>query len=297
MITNKFFISHYSGDKNIAELFSNALRRITLEQITLWYSSDSGRDNGLKPGDIWFNQILKKIISSRAVVSLLTPNSINRPWIYFESGIGQALDDCPVIPVCIGVKRDSILPPLGLYQCYQLNNYNSVVEFFSKLLDLFQIKFDEEMSKVVIKKFITDISKITFEVHTESIEQIQSIEKLLENFKGHIDMRFIELIDKTNYSIVGDYTYNKDSHKSVKDQKYPKRFYSVTFSVNFPEFKNDLFIDISENESFQDVANNLYFILRDYVGVYKYLEDGLLLKKHLRNVSLLGKLAVGYLQI
>jgi len=85
---HKFFISHYGGDKNIAELFSNALRRITLEQISPWFSSDDNRGGGLRPGDIWFNQILDRITQSKAVVSLLTPNSINRPWIYFESGIG-----------------------------------------------------------------------------------------------------------------------------------------------------------------------------------------------------------------
>jgi hypothetical protein len=75
-MTHKFFISHYSGDKHVAELFSNALRRITLEQISPWYSSDTASEGGLKPGDIWFNQILSKITQSKAVVSLLTPNSI-----------------------------------------------------------------------------------------------------------------------------------------------------------------------------------------------------------------------------
>ena len=169
IMSHNFFISHYSKDKPIAELFSNALRRITLEQINPWFSSDNL--GGLKPGDIWFNRIISKINQSKAVVSLLTPNSINRPWIYFESGIGQALENCEVIPVCIGLKRDSILPPLGLYQCYQLNDYRSVVDFFSKLLALFEIKFDEEMSKGVIEKFVSDISKINFEKEENNKEK------------------------------------------------------------------------------------------------------------------------------
>ena len=108
---HKFFISHYSGDKDIAEVFSNALKDITLGQINPWFSSDSSGNDGLKPGDIWFNQILAKITDSKAVVALLTPNSINRPWIYFESGIAQALEGCDVIPVCIGTKRVTALIP------------------------------------------------------------------------------------------------------------------------------------------------------------------------------------------
>jgi len=129
-MAHELFISHYNGDKNIAELFSNALGRITLGQINPWFSSDDNKNGGLKPGDIWFNQIFAKITQSKAVVSLLTPNSINRHWIYFESGIGQAKEGCEVIPVSIGIKKDEILPPLGLYQCYQLNDYRSVVDFF-----------------------------------------------------------------------------------------------------------------------------------------------------------------------
>lgn len=78
---HKFFISHYSGDKVIAELFSGVLRRITLEQITPWFSSDTSGGSGLKPGDIWFNQILAKITQSKAVVSLLTPNSTSVRFI------------------------------------------------------------------------------------------------------------------------------------------------------------------------------------------------------------------------
>ncbi|HRF17692.1 MAG TPA: toll/interleukin-1 receptor domain-containing protein, partial [Chitinophagaceae bacterium] len=234
---HKFFISHYSGDKAIAELFSGALRRITLEQISPWFSSDSTGGSGLKPGDIWFNQILSKITQSKAVVSLLTPNSVNRPWVYFESGIGQALENCEVIPVCIGINRDSILPPLGLYQCYQLNDYRSVVEFFSKLLALFEIKFDEEMSKVVIEKLVTEISKITFEEQEKTEENTETVEKLIENFKNHIDKRFLEVLEKPTYAISGD---NLKVHvEDIKTQAFTEDVtYAVQFDIDFPKLKN-----------------------------------------------------------
>ena len=200
---HKFFISHFNKDRAIAELFSNALRRITLGQISPWFSSDKAGQSGLETGDIWFNQILDKITQSKAVVSLLTPYSIDRPWIYFESGIGQSLPECEVIPVCIGIKADSIPPPLGLYQCYQLNDYRSVVDFFSKLLALFKVEFDEEMAKVVIEKLVTDISQITFEKELVKDESKETIEKIVDNFKSHIDKRFLEILEKPTYQIEG----------------------------------------------------------------------------------------------
>ncbi|MBI3520027.1 MAG: toll/interleukin-1 receptor domain-containing protein [Bacteroidetes bacterium] len=279
-MSHKFFISHYSKDKSIAELFSNALRRITLEQISPWFSSDTTGGQGLQPGDIWFNQILTKITQSKAVVSLLTPNSIDRPWIYFESGIGQALPDCEIIPVCIGVKRDSILPPLGLYQCYQLNDYRSVVEFFSKLLTLFGIKFDEEMSRVVIEKLVADISQISFEKEEKKDENKDSIEKLIESFKSHIDKRFLEVLEKPTYQIVGDNLNLKidEGGKNKKSEIEPS--YSVTFDVDFEDFKNDsLYIDIRPSDTFQTVTNTLFFMLSNYVKPFRYLEEWVIIEK------------------
>ncbi len=279
-MTHKFFISHYSGDKAIAELFSGALRRITLEQISPWFSSDSTGGSGLKPGDIWFNQILSKITQSKAVVSLLTPNSVNRPWVYFESGIGQALENCEVIPVCIGINRDSILPPLGLYQCYQLNDYRSVVEFFSKLLALFEIKFDEEMSKVVIEKLVTEISKIEFKAQEKTPENAETVEKLIENFKNHIDKRFLEVLEKPTYSIAGDnlkiHVEEGKHHSSSEEATYV-----VQFDIDFPKFKNkNLFIDIRQSDTFQTLTNTLFFMISDHVGPFMYLEEWVIVEQN-----------------
>lgn len=276
---HKFFISHYSGDKAIAELFSGALRRITLEQISPWFSSDSSGGSGLKPGDIWFNQILTKITQSKAVVSLLTPNSVNRPWVYFESGIGQALENCDVIPVCIGINRDSILPPLGLYQCYQLNDYRSVTDFFSKLLTLFGIKFDEEMSKVVMEKLVTEISKITFKTQPKTDETSETVEKLIENFKNHIDKRFLEVLEKPTYAIAGD-NLKINIEELNKQTSSDETMYSVQFDIDFPKFKNkNLFIDIRQGDTFQTLTNTLFFMISDHVGPFMYLEEWVIVEQ------------------
>jgi len=262
---HRFFISHCDMDKNIAKLFSDALRRITLGQISPWFSSDDNMNGGLKPGDIWFNQIFDRITQSKAVVSLLTPNSINRPWIYFESGIGQALKNSEVIPVCIGVKKDAILPPLGLYQCYQLNDYRSVVEFFSKLLTLFEIQFDEEMSKVVIEKFVSDISKISFNTEFSEEEGKERIMEIIENIKNHIDKRFLEI---------------KQINDIQQANNPVETGYSVTFETDFPQLKNkNLYMEIRQEDMFQDITNRLYFMLKEIVPVFTYLEKWIIIEE------------------
>jgi hypothetical protein len=276
---HRFFISHYSDDKRIAELFSNALRRITLEQIVPWFSSDDNPESGLKPGDIWFNQILAKIKESRAIVAILTPNSCNRPWIYFESGIGQALDSCEIIPVCIGISRDSILPPLGLFQCYQLNDHRSVVEFFAKLLALFKIKFDEEMSRVVVDGLVLDLSKVFLE-SSHAVKAEPKVEDMIESLRGHIDKRFLELIEKHSYGASREKTHSSSRADSNEMKPSLDPSYSVSFTIDFPSLRSGyLFIDIRPEDTFQNVTDTLYFLISDHVKPYTYLENWIIVEE------------------
>lgn len=270
---HRFFISHYSGDKHIAELFSNTLRRVSLEQIQPWFSSDSDSGRGLQPGDIWFSKILKQISESKAVVALLTPNSINKPWLFFECGIGQAIDNCEVISICIGLNREDVLPPLGLYQCYQLSDYRSVIEFFSKLLALFKIKFDEEMSAVVTQKFVSEVSKIKFDNKIKEETYTFNIETIIDNFKSHIDMRFIEVLQNQRR---GEEVKN---YINISNDERNSTSYPITFSVCFPEFNNSIHIEIRDNDSFQSIANAIYNNISDYVHIWTYLDEWVIVER------------------
>jgi hypothetical protein len=195
---HRFFLSHSSNDKKIAEIIAGTLKRITLNQIHPWFSSDDSGSGGLQAGEIWFNAILEKLSKSKAVVTVLTPNSISRPWTYFEAGIGQTLTDCEVIPICIGMGRNTIYPPLGLYQCYQLSDYNSFREFVAKLLAKFSITFDEDMCRPILKEAVGKISEISF----DEVDDNPQLREVLKDLKNHIDKRFFEIWEKLRFSLL-----------------------------------------------------------------------------------------------
>jgi TIR domain len=271
-MVHNFFLSHYNGDKDAAQLIANMLRRITLQQINPWFSSDGSEIGGLKPGNIWFSEILNKITQSNAVVIILTPNSIDRPWIYFESGIAQALPNCEVIPICIGVNRDTLKAPLNLYQCYQTTDYKSIKEFTAKLLEKFSISFDEEMSKPILEKTIKELAKIKF-VKSEETTTVPTSESLLENLKSHIDKRFIELISTNAISSV--ITNGERLDNLAKDNP----LFSITLSFNFPNLqKKDIFLDIRETDTFQDITDTIYYQLDSKVNAFTYLEEWLIVE-------------------
>ncbi len=265
---HRFFLSHSSSDKKLAEVIAQTLKRITLNQISPWFSSDDSAPGGLQPGMIWFNAILEKLTKSKAVVAILTPNSISRPWIYFESGIGQTLDDCEVMPICIGINRDAVYPPLGLYQCYQLSDYNSLREFISKLLLKFNITFDEDMCKPVLKEALTKISEFQF----EEIEENPKLRESLEDLRSHIDKRFFEIWEKPSVHFVSSSIKNSRIEIEPADEYERESTYSVPIEFNFPEYKSKKFIEISSDESFADVSTRIYFLLEDYVEAYRYLQ-------------------------
>ena len=80
------FISHSAKDKALAllikKLFKGRLGSRT-NPVSIFCSSDTASIEG---GKAWFNAIMLALRKSRVCISLLTPHSIYRPWVLFESG-------------------------------------------------------------------------------------------------------------------------------------------------------------------------------------------------------------------
>ena len=119
----RIFLSHDHRDKGIAEALARTLSRITLSQLNVWFSSDSSHLGGMQPG-VWLDQIREHITGSKAIISLLTPHSISRPWLLFETGFAASLTECEVIPISVGIDSRSDIPfPLGMYQVFVITDY------------------------------------------------------------------------------------------------------------------------------------------------------------------------------
>jgi hypothetical protein len=128
---NNILISHDSRDEKIALEI-----KYFLEDIFLNFNFYvSGRD--LVGGQIWIEQIKNSLKSSQVIISLITSNSINNNWVYFESGAGFTEDK--TIPLLIGgLKPESLRPPLSLLQVRVLNNdgFESFIKDISEKLGL-----------------------------------------------------------------------------------------------------------------------------------------------------------------
>jgi len=79
------FISHTHADKGIADALSAALRTLFQGRVDVCYST-SKEDGGIPAGISWFQWIVDQVRDCEVAYVLLTPSSIQRPWIPWEAG-------------------------------------------------------------------------------------------------------------------------------------------------------------------------------------------------------------------
>lgn len=78
------FISYANEDADLAEELKNNLEQ---KGIRCFMASED-----IASGDRWELAIRKALIASKRILFLLTPRSINRPWIHLEIGAAWALE-------------------------------------------------------------------------------------------------------------------------------------------------------------------------------------------------------------
>ncbi|MFM7403148.1 MAG: toll/interleukin-1 receptor domain-containing protein [Erythrobacter sp.] len=103
-------ISHAHADRHLAQALSNLLTRRSLQQISCWHSSDSQEGGGIGAGQRWFERIRSELLNSKAIVVLLTENSIKSSWVQFESGFGAASAELEIIPLVINLDDMTRVP-------------------------------------------------------------------------------------------------------------------------------------------------------------------------------------------
>jgi hypothetical protein len=115
------FLSHSHHDRAIAGALASLVADLFGNKVSVDYSSDQNAGGGIPPGAQWLPWILTHITAADRTFVLLTPNSMHRPWVLWESGAaaGVALGaqkPSPVVPITFGIKDDDIPSPFSSAQ-------------------------------------------------------------------------------------------------------------------------------------------------------------------------------------
>jgi hypothetical protein len=95
------FISHDHREANLAEAFATLVHDASSGMIETFNSSDA-KSNTF--GGTLFSRIEEKIKNAAYVICLLTHESVSRPWILFEAGLGMGSGTAEVFGVVFGVS-------------------------------------------------------------------------------------------------------------------------------------------------------------------------------------------------
>lgn len=264
------------NDRDLANVIAQTVSRITLTQIDIVFLHDSSHSAGITHISALFERVKTNLNHIKTLIILLTPSSVIDQTMYFESGIVASNKNCKIIPICIGIDGSSEVPfPLSLYQSYQLSDYTSFKSFIENLLSNEDINFDEEMAEPVLRKAITKFVEITAARKEQSLKPSQYA-NLAEDIKKHIDRRFLELVDKQDYTRL--------TPKQLK-VKVP-RTYTVPIYLDFPNLKSKQFLEINPSDTVQDIYDNIYFMLDHQVPAFTYLETWILRERR-TNIQLI----------
>jgi tetratricopeptide (TPR) repeat protein len=116
----RIFVSHAHTDAPLARSLQDLITTV-FDEVEVDYSSDVSAGGGIEAGTDWLQWILDKLRSCDMAVVVLTPESLSRPWLMWESGavngIALALEQQPqIVPLLFRVNRENVAGPLSRLQ-------------------------------------------------------------------------------------------------------------------------------------------------------------------------------------
>lgn len=263
----KILISHASEDEKAASLLKELIERCSLRRIEVWFSSDQSGAGGISLGASWFTNLLTRLSETDMLVALVTPNSISSPWLFFECGFVANKGKASIVPLTLGMPVSELPMPLSAYQGHDLSSSQSVPTFMQKLFSVAAVPFDDDMTKAIRDNIARQLLVLS-ENFKEKTPRTEKVEKNdLDQLRHYLDKRFLELHERLHESI--DESISK--YGSVGLQPMPAR---LQFDVVKGEQQVRQFeVEFSPEDAIQDILNECYFKLDDFVKPYQYLQQ------------------------
>lgn len=132
------FISHATSDGEFAEAVRQEIDKVFANGINIFSTSSPG---AIPAGNDWLNDIENRLNSAQAIIAIVTPVSIERPWLWFEIGatwLNGRKGDCRIYPLCAQEINLSELPePLSRLQALSLGKATDLKLLFEGLIKQF----------------------------------------------------------------------------------------------------------------------------------------------------------------
>jgi hypothetical protein len=115
------FLSHTASDAEVAHAIRGALELLFGEgTLTISYSTRKDLEGSIQSGEDWFGWITQQVRGASSTLVVLTPASVQKPWILWETGAvygaaasQEQTDLRRVRPLTFGIKSAEVPGPLA----------------------------------------------------------------------------------------------------------------------------------------------------------------------------------------
>jgi hypothetical protein len=83
----------------------------------------------IRAGELWLDRLRKELDKAKVLIALLSPKSVARPWVNFETGAAWVAGKT-IIPVCFGgLLKEELPKPYSDFQAVSLEQeYNHLID-------------------------------------------------------------------------------------------------------------------------------------------------------------------------
>jgi len=185
------FISHATSDGEFTNAVVQEIEKVFANGVSVFCTSSPG---AIPVGVDWLGDIEGKLEVAQAVIALVTPVSIERPWLWFEIGATWSKGrsgDCRIYPLCAPeINLSDLPPPLDRLQALSMGKAPDLKLLFEALID--QFGFGK------ISSFrATNITKRIPKYKDVKVKEVDLNEKIFYSGKytGYNDDELMEVID------------------------------------------------------------------------------------------------------
>lgn len=133
----KIFISHSHTEQILADAWKTLLEDLGTS-IEAWYSSDPGAGGGIGVGK-WRVKIEKELRDAEVVLAIFTPESKDKPWIYFECAYVLGMNkNKHVIPIIYYMQKNELPSPLQDMEIFMGQDLQSLIKLYRILVDRYK---------------------------------------------------------------------------------------------------------------------------------------------------------------
>ncbi len=241
----KVFISHAILDQQLATRIKKLLSDVSLGLIEPWLSSSL---DGLRPGDVLWDEIHEQLKNANRIITILTPNSYLRPWLLYESGYVAGHRGAQVIPLLCGITKAELPAPLSAYIVYSLENINELNRLLFQLLSEVVPYPNQELIK-------SQVERLQAEFPSLLVVPPQPVDR--PNEQNYLEALGIKFLDKLKASEVFHRKLADPNIRKVTIITYTNEVeagsinhYRVKGKKDISIYKRSLFADLSEQQKY-----------------------------------------------